>query len=712
MLGTMIGLFITAGLVVAGFSLLPHGTLQGEWPLGIQGREVRYYAGVADLRQIETQLKEPAGEPFYITVKSKAGECLDQVRSSGTNRIWFEAQGYGDSALVKPMPGTPGGYEIIFKDEAPFRGQHGLHIYPAEPGHIRLKYAEAIAAELDLATPAIAYVRVVSCGRELGTYVAEEMVGEGFLARRRVSEAVLFKRSFDPDRPDHLFPAVIGDTAQGPLLRAMLALVMEDAQRERLDKITHVLDEQAAAAWFLMHWLEGAPDPLHQENAFAFHWNRGRFTPVHSPSRDLAPRTEVQRPWARNAFTPWLRLPSFQERLQENRQKLVKKMPELERQFAAVDSTWLPVLANEHTDAMVSTVADEAKQGIYSRLKEGDAIAFLDRPMVEGAGMATLMQGQEVAKRYWPTESDMDGVQAIARKYKARLDGDSLVFPRGKYSIDEDLIIPKGYALILLSGARITMAPGTNILCQGSLFVRGTSLNPVFIRPAGAGYGTVAMMGDGDTPSSIGGLRISGGAGARINGMQHPAMLSIQDASSVRFTECIISGPAGDAALFVHGGTVDMEDMTFLSGKVELREVHGSVRKSTLQGGTRAGGGGMAAHASRLKVEECRFTGIPGTAFEAADGSRVLVRASHFNQCGTAISAVDLGEVHLVDNQISGNRTAISAERRKPLYGGGRIHVYQNDLQRNAKERSADEHSTIKDASGFHESVLNEVVER
>jgi hypothetical protein len=481
-----------------------------------------------------------------------------------------------------------------------------------------------------------------------------------------------------------------------------------------LEKLGHTLDEQAATAWLLMHWLEGAPDPLHQENVFAFHWNRGRFTPMHRPARYGGTREERgEAPWALNVFTPWLRVPAFLEALEQRRSALAAREDELRALLAEADSLWLPVLANEEPLAAVTATADRQKEEIFQRLHEGDIIAFLDRPMVAGPGLATLVRGQEVAKRYWPTESDVDGVQAMARRYKARLEGDSIVFPRGKYAIDEDLIIPQGYALILLSGARITMAPGRNILCQGSLFVRGTKLNPVFIRPGGGAFGTLAMMGDGDTPSSISGLQISGGSGARINGVQHPGMVSIQDASSTRFKDCVFSAPAGEVAMFVQGGGFSMDDCTVIGARAEVREVEGHVRNSVFQGGTRgAGSGGLVANASRLHLVESRFWSIKGAAFDVGDGGRAVIQRSHFSQCEVAVSAADLAEVHISASEINGSRTALRAERRKPLYGGAKIFVYANTFQRNANERVADEHSSITDAERLDERVLQEVVAR
>ena len=269
--------------------------------------------------------------------------------------------------------------------------------------------------------------------------------------------------------------------------------------------------------------------------------------------------------------------------------------------------------------------------------------------------------------------------------------------------------MPKGYGLILLSGARITMAPDRNILVQGPLHIRGSRLNPVFIRPGGGAFGTVAVFGDGETKCTVNGLQISGGSGARINGVQHPAMLSIQDVASVVSSDCVFSAPAGDLAMFVQGADISMEENVMLSSRLEIRDANGRVGKCTFQGVR--GSGGLVINSSEITVEECGFSSIGGNAIEANDGSKVILRASQINQCGTAIAATDLSEVQVMDNSITGNRIAFSAKRTKPAYGGAKIFINNNDLQRNGKEREVDEHSTISAADRSAQQTIVDPVQ-
>jgi hypothetical protein len=714
MAGAMFGVVFAVALVIAFFSLVPHEMLEGQWPLGISPAEVQRYATVADLRRVEARMAEAQGEPFYFGGAARGADCLQAQHNAQWTTRWFEAQGYGDSVQVRPLSGMPGSFEVRFKEEAPFRAMQAMVLSPATPESIGLKYAQITATELELATPDLEAVRLVSCGREMGAYLAEEVFTTAALARRRITEAVLFTRSFDPDRPDQVFPQVFGDTAQAGLLRAMLALMMEDAARDRLDKLAHTLDEQAAAGVLLMHWLEGAPDPLYQENTFAFQWNRGRITPLHRPARIAAevPAT-TPGPWATNVLTPWLKVPAFRDTFDERRKVIRGREQELLKAFAAADSVWIPVMAGNAPMAEVTAAAERLKQGMLQRLHEGDALAFLDRPMIPVPGAATLMRGQEVAKRHWPTGSESDAVRALAVRYKARLLGDSLIFPRGKYSIDQDIVMPQGYTLVLLSGARITMGAGRSIICQGPLHVRGTKINPVFIRAGGAPFGTLAVVGDGDTQVSVSGLQMSGGIGARMDGVQHTGMITIRDAANTAFTNCIISAPSGDVAVFVEGGSLALDDCTFITSRLELRDVVGTIARSVFQGGARgAGAGGVLANASRLAVTDCRFWGIDRAAFEAGEGTRAVLRNNSISQCTVGVAATDLAELHLVGGGITGNKTGLRAERTRPLYGGARILLYGTDLARNATERTVDEHSTISDGGRFDERVQEEMVRR
>ncbi len=704
MMGLAVGMMITVGLIVGVFSSIPHEWLKKEWPLGIQLQEVQRYAEVADLRQIETEvLVDPKGEVFYIG----GDQCVLDDRSATWERTWFEAPGYGDSIMIRPSVEVIGAYEIMFNEQIPFRGQQGMLLIPSDPELIRMKYAEVVAKELGLATPAIGIARVVGCGKEYGTFITEETINEGFLARRRFSEAVLFERSFDPDAPDQALPELTGnDTAHASLLRSMFAMMLEDAERGRLDKLGHTIDDQAAAGWFLMHWLEGATDPLYQKNYFAFHWNRGKFTPLHRPSHQTMIGEKEPGPLAANIFTPWLKVPSFQETFRARRSELGSKWSTIEEQLNAVDTAWVPVLANTTISAQVEAIADRTKQQFRDRFQEGDPIAYLDRPVIAGNGVATLMQGQEAAKRYWPTESEVDRVQAIVKKYRVRMHGDSIVFPRGKYQIDEDLIVPPGYGLILLEGARFFMSPGVNVLCQGSFHIRGSKLRPVFIRAVAGPFGTVAMLGDGETKCTLSGLQISGGSGARINGIQFNGMVSIQDASATRAQHCIISAPATEVGLSIQGGELTMENSTCITGKVELRDVNGSIANTQLQGGTsRSGNGGLIVHSSTLRIEELRAWAVSGTALSFNESKAHIIN-TNISQCDVGVAAADLSDVHLSECSITGNKIGLSAQRVRPMLGGSKITVYNSDLSRNATERSIDEHSSIEEKERSAEQML------
>lgn len=704
-MGLSIGMMLTVGLVVAVFSFIPHEWLKKDWPLGIHLKEVQRYAEVADLRKIETEvLVDPQGEVFYIG----GDQCVLDDRSATWERTWFEAPGYGDSIQIRPSAEVDGAFEIAFNEQAPFRGQQAMLLIPSDPELIRMKYAEVVAKQLELATPAIGIARVVSCGKEYGTFVTEEVINEGFLARRRFSEAVLFERSLDPNAPDQALPELVGDTAHASLLRSMFAMMLEDASRDRLDKLGHTIDEQATAGWFLMHWLEGATDPLYAKNFFAFHWNRGRFTPLHRPSHHSATNEDGPGPLAANIFTPWLKVAGFQETLAQRRSDLLAKWSSIEEELNAVDTLWIPVLSNTTVSEQVRNTSDRIKQSFKERLEQGDMIIFLDRPVIEGHGLATLMKGQEAAKRYWPTENEVDRVQAIVKKYKARLNGDSIVLPRGKYSIDEDLLIPPGYALILLDGARLFMSPGVNVLCQGSLHVRGSKLRPVFIRAIAGPFGTIAMLGDGETKCTLSGLQISGGSSARINGIQFNGMVSVQDAASTSVSHCVIGSASQDVGLSIQGGELAMENSTLINSKLELRNVQGTIMSCQLQGGMRgAGKGGLVANASQLQIEDLRAWAINGPALSFNE-SHAFISSSHISQSDVAVAAADLSDLHLTECSITGNKVALSAQRTKPMLGGSKITLQGNEIQRNATERSVDEHSSIEEKDRSVEQVLQQ----
>jgi hypothetical protein len=263
--------------------------------------------------------------------------------------------------------------------------------------------------------------------------------------------------------------------------------------------------------------------------------------------------------------------------------------------------------------------------------------------------------------------------------------GDTIFFPRGKYRVDEDLVLPPGIAVVMERGARFEMGAGASIVVLGPLHVRGTSINPVFVRAVDGNtpFGTLAVVGNGSTPCRLSGLRMSGGAGAMLNGVRHPGMCTVTDA--VVHVEESTFGPAGDApALVLRHAVAELAEAVFWEGyapQLVLDDVQGRLRNTVLvhRDGSRSTSA-LELAASSILLDGCTFEVPRGTAVQVDDGAALLATHTRFT---TQEPSLRLGPGARIDLHQVTHRANVPLAATD---GAGRpeVHVYATELTENA----------------------------
>jgi len=705
-----LGTAVVVVVLFGAFSLVPPTVLEGEWPMRIRPDEVSLYTGLFDRRP--RAATAVLVESYHIGASRQQEACLLDQTGPGWKRRWFEAEGYGDSAEVRRSRTTEGGWSVKFEREAPFNTQRRIELIPAGLESMRAKYLEILATELGLLTPEVSFVRVIACGRDLGLYLKEEWVGPEFMEKHGLADAALFEQGFDTERPDHLVPIFEDDMLAAHMVRSSVQQVHNELENGSRDAVSKALDKQAALGWLLLRWLETPGDPFGEEGLFAYRWNTGLIVPIYRRGR-VSDRTQVDTTVAINfnLISALLRTPAGRAMFDARREKLIEQRARLKERFAAADAAWLPILAGStsHTTAQAraAAIADEL---LIERL-DTDPLMALDRPMVSGPGWATLVDAGS-PERSLPSSADHGVFPPPSLRLKVLVQHDTVVFPRGKYVIEEDLIIPHGYTVVLEQGARFTIAPGSSVLCQGPLFVRGTARNPVFVRAQqdNAPFGTFAVSCREGDRCEISGLYISGGSGARINGLHHPGMVSIHGASSTTLVSCVVSGSSGEEALDIKGGDVLLKDCVFEDGHaglVDLDRVTGVVRDCVFKNGRADSSAvGLSVNGSHLLVENCSILGMKDQGSSSGVASQVLMRNNRFEGNRLAIAAKDLSVVYVYGNTFRDNAVVLGAYRKKPIYGGARLVLGTNVYEGNARDRDVDPHSSIVQQDSLNADVL------
>lgn len=613
----LFGLAVPAVVLFVLFSLMPYERMVASWPLGIKAGEVMQYQRFFDRRPGQ----HAEGQAEAITLEGIGGGC-----EGGALR--FEGLGY--SGEVQAAPAAGGGWVLTFPPEQLFGGRRSVVVVPASLRSLRAKYAQVIADSLGLLGPEVLLTRVTRCGKDLGPFLVQERITEEFVRRE----------------------APFGHTLQGA------------------DSTLGPGDPHRLAAWALMACGEERAD-LVDAPALAQDTIGGAIIPLY------AMRAAVADTAHRGAFRSVLASTAIVERLGGLAQRLRADSAAWSARLLAIDSVWVPVLAQGRNIGLVQAEVDRGREELLHRLFHPDPARMLGAT-VPAASTCTIVLDPWL--KPFLTEPD------------------TLRFYRGKYAIDHDLILPEGMALVLEKGTRWNLAPGVRVQVNGELHIRGTALNPVFLRPddPAAPYGTLAVNGDGRTRCRIRGLRMSGGSEARIGNVHHAGMLSLHGVD-LQLVNSEIEEAFGPAAVEVASGGVLVQDCTFSGahqGTLDLARVEGTVERCTFTSPT-ASGPAVRMNACTVLVRNCTWTEARPVALAAGHRTRALVLGGTFTKGGTAIAATDSAAVHVDGSTFTGNATVFSLRRVHPELGGAVLVGYANTYDANGKQEEVDAASRL-----------------
>lgn len=693
----LIGLVLMGALLVGMFSFGKGGLLERLPWIDIGQREWNAYTALFDHAPT-------AGDSSAIPIlrfggSSETPACLEVQEGGAWRTRWFEGTGYGDSIEVRNLLDRKG-YLLRFKKNAAYMDQRRVMLTPATADDVRAKQLELLANELGLITPALSFTRVLSCGRELGLHRQTEWMDEELLDRRGIHGASLVKEGMDPSRPDVQFAVIEADSSERVQLRGVIERALSEVQRGNTDMLAGLMDEKSAIAWLLMAWVDGR-DPRAEPVTFVYHWATGRISPIYQvPNVRTVHRDDG--PMLYNLLTPLLRRPSFKAHFEQRQAELAAKFSELRPKLDALTSQWSRTLAGGTRSISPS------RELTVDHVADRSASTYLDRPLVQGLGHATFLAGMSLPPVATGSTEDTAMLAHLARRYKLILKGDSIIFPRGKYVINEDIEFPSGRSVLMLQGARLFLAAGKSVLCKGDLYIRGTLRNPVFIRPQDddVPFGSIAVVGTGTQQCAISGLFVSGGSGAKLAGMRCGGMVTVQGAARTVISASMFQENRADASLLVSGGELDMREVRYEDGAKEfarLEHVHGVLRDVTMVGARANTTTGLHIVNGSIAVVRGVFTAMRGVALLGDGAAQVLVRKARLSQNATAVRSDSRASILVDGCTIDGNDLAFRADTST---SGIRLTLYPNTLTGNKADRDPAGEASVVEKAALDEAAI------
>lgn len=678
---------VFGGMLAALHFADPH-RMAGTWPFGVRPGEVDLYAGIADLPFVGSDsVRVPV---MYLGSTQRSGRCWPDDRGRGRDTRWLETTGFGDSVEVRPLRSEPNALVVRLRNKAELRGQRAFILRPATDALLRARLVHLLAVELEVLAPELTLVRLVSCGKDLGIHVKEEVVDDFFLQRQGLGGAASIDLLFDPRAGHALVPRVKGDSLVNAQLLALWSRSAGDGEAVPVD---------AWARWALLRSLAVPNDPWAGEHPAAYRFAEQQLIPLwRAPRTSTLPALHTFRA---GPVTAVVGTEAFAAAFRKAQDKLLAKRGELRERLQQVAAAWMPHLHADGSRRIHLARADAIIDELLRALTERDRVTTLQLPLEEAQGHGLLATTGAIPVMANEQVSEQDPLAELKRMTKLVAQGDSVVFPRGKYRINGELRFPQGHRVILLPGARIELGNDAQLQVRGPLEVRGTKLNPVFIRAAAKGVqhkGLEVVGGAGDA-ARISGLQMSGGGADRT-------LIRIQGMAQVAVQGCVLEGAPGGALLHVLGGEVDLRGGVLLGGTVQLTQTKAHLKDVLMRGAARGrGAGGLVVEGGRVRIEGGATMGQEGAGVRCANAAQVVLLGTVVEGCATGVEVRDGATVHVDDVRFRKNDLVMSVKTTGAVRGASRVVLYRNSFQDNARDREVDAGSSVTDGGVLSDAV-------
>jgi len=246
-------------------------------------------------------------------------------------------------------------------------------------------------------------------------------------------------------------------------------------------------------------------------------------------------------------------------------------------------------------------------------------------------------------------------------------------------TIDKDTVVDR--PVTIAAGSVIRMHPGTSLIFQNRVEVRGTADARVRIMAANKGeiWGTVALFGAAANGSRISHLSVSGGSGGVINGVRYTSMLSVHGVDDVDFTALELSDnhDFDDMMHIVYSNHIQLKQPHFKGALSDALDIDMSHNIRIVDGLIEdAGNDAIDLMSSSVLVAGMRLENSGDKGISVGEGSTVLTLDSTLRNNKIGVEAKD-GSIALIGHStFIDNKKPVNAYAKNWRYGlGGTVRL-------------------------------------
>lgn len=302
-----------------------------------------------------------------------------------------------------------------------------------------------------------------------------------------------------------------------------------------------------------------------------------------------------------------------------------------------------------------------------------------------------------IAENSYPV---IDGkTEALIEKLGFIINESKIVIPKGIYKIENNIIFPEGYELIINAGVELNMSKNISIIIKGDLHVLGTKQEKVIIKgDKNLPFGVIASIGYGAQNSRVEHLEISHGSEAMIDGKYISGALCFYH-QNVTINNLTCFSNFADDGLNIKYGDIEIQNSTFydnLADQIDLDFCSGLIDNCYFScSNGDINGDGLDLSGSTININNSYFNKFKDKGLSVGEKSVVTVMNSSFNHNNNAISIKDLSRVTVLNNYFKDNQVVFNLYMKKRIFGGGTLNLEDNIFKNNYRKIKRDSLSEV-----------------
>ena len=309
-----------------------------------------------------------------------------------------------------------------------------------------------------------------------------------------------------------------------------------------------------------------------------------------------------------------------------------------------------------------------------------------------------------------------------------------LILSSDEYTINNNVVLPYGYNLIIKQGTKIKIAPEKSILVYGGIKIEGTKEKPVIVENLvkNKPFGVIGAIGDNKTNIDINHLNLSGGKAAIINGAFLSGGLSLYSHKKVKIKNSYIHHNSADDGLNIKNAEIllennifnanlaDQVDLDFCTGYVENNKF---IEKSLIKDYDNVqipqddNGDGLDFSGSKIIVKNNYYNGFLDKGISVGENTKALIINNKFKNNRSAITAKDQSDIYMSSNKYEDNKINVEMYQKKQIFKHPSVYnINEKHLKNKIKKTKESHYYKTKDSVEFKDmnisTVFNDLKER